>query len=340
MQISDEDFFQQYPELHHYTTFDGLQGILRSNSIWATKFNALNDRSEIIHFRDRLIPELAEAIKPLALKLRGESFSQKRKYDKAGGLYMVALNEARNYVNAFYSTSFFGNPGSTPFAVPYISSFCCHSNDSAYEQANGLLSQWRGYATTEPCAIVFDSKEISKLLRKEITKYDYAHLQVSKVTYNSHDLAFSSEYSEIIEGLSKALSELFVNGKADDQKLNTTMIELLSATTRFKHRGFMEEREVRIVACPKSSELNEKFIAEIGIDAKTSTKIKPTQSRKFFNSDGSADYIALFDTLKKKIPIKRIIIGPCKEQSDLTKKIRTFVGNNIEIRKSETPFIN
>ena len=35
--------------LHHYTNAAGLQGILKSKSLWASDWNFLNDRSELVY---------------------------------------------------------------------------------------------------------------------------------------------------------------------------------------------------------------------------------------------------------------------------------------------------
>ena len=43
---------EQYPELLHYTTAAGLNGILRSGSLWASHASFLNDAEEITHFFD------------------------------------------------------------------------------------------------------------------------------------------------------------------------------------------------------------------------------------------------------------------------------------------------
>jgi hypothetical protein len=44
--LGNEDF---PATLYHYTSVDGLLGILRSKRIWATDIRFLNDRSEFFH---------------------------------------------------------------------------------------------------------------------------------------------------------------------------------------------------------------------------------------------------------------------------------------------------
>ena len=51
--IADLEFLSTHPELHHYTTFAGLEGIVRSNTIWASHFSDLNDATEVILSENR-----------------------------------------------------------------------------------------------------------------------------------------------------------------------------------------------------------------------------------------------------------------------------------------------
>ena len=44
-----------YARLYHYTTLQGVFGILETKQLWATHCRFLNDYSEIVLFRDRLI---------------------------------------------------------------------------------------------------------------------------------------------------------------------------------------------------------------------------------------------------------------------------------------------
>ena len=61
---------QLYPELLHYTTLDGLRGILSSGCLWATDASCLNDSSEITHFFDeRLRTLLLEEARKYAIEL-------------------------------------------------------------------------------------------------------------------------------------------------------------------------------------------------------------------------------------------------------------------------------
>jgi hypothetical protein len=54
------------PELFHYTNLNGLNGILESNSLWATHFSQLNDQTEVMLLQRSVTKKLASRLKPNA----------------------------------------------------------------------------------------------------------------------------------------------------------------------------------------------------------------------------------------------------------------------------------
>lgn len=58
-----------YEKLYHYTTWGGLLGILQTKTLCATHYKFLNDYSEIVLFKDKLIsliiPHVREACEKL-----------------------------------------------------------------------------------------------------------------------------------------------------------------------------------------------------------------------------------------------------------------------------------
>ena len=47
-----------YKKLYHYTTWDGLLGILQTQTLWATHYKFLNDFSEFAMMREKFIEHL------------------------------------------------------------------------------------------------------------------------------------------------------------------------------------------------------------------------------------------------------------------------------------------
>ena len=58
-----------YPELFHYTTLGGLEGILKSQSLWATHYQDLNDSQEMIYakqvLKKHVVPYLINQIEQM-----------------------------------------------------------------------------------------------------------------------------------------------------------------------------------------------------------------------------------------------------------------------------------
>ena len=53
--MSDEpNVSEEYPELHHYTDWNGLEGIFTSRTLWATLFSQFNDYTETTHLEELL----------------------------------------------------------------------------------------------------------------------------------------------------------------------------------------------------------------------------------------------------------------------------------------------
>jgi hypothetical protein len=120
-----ESYFNEppAPSLHHYTTQSGLLGILRTDQLWASHHQYLNDRREYRHALDILNDEfdrLTKADKSLGIPLammrevakrtqtvnvcvacfseRGDALSQWRAYGGAGA--SVAIEFAGSYLRS------------------------------------------------------------------------------------------------------------------------------------------------------------------------------------------------------------------------------------------------
>lgn len=246
------DLASTHPELHHYTTFAGLKGITESNTLWATHFLDLNDSQEVVHLREPLTAVLNNVFREVLRTRQRESLRLRRIISNEGGLERTALTTAEAFVQTLYETTF-GGMSSGPFAEPFITSFCSHGADQAYERENGLLSQWRGYGKDGGFCIVFDTAILSELLvQDEFKAYFYVHLNMGSAHYAVPDIPVETVFPDIPKFCGLYLNRMI------DQKLEEA-VELftpfISGATLFKHQGFKEEREVRIVAMPGSQRL-------------------------------------------------------------------------------------
>src|SRR5262245_58881475 len=150
--------------LFHYTTAEGLLGIIRDCCLWATHADFSNDTSEckliVQHLKpvleaehSEIIPKLSEVgiLKPELLQKHGTGF-----FDTQAQKTIETILMSINNLDPIY-----------------ITSFCIHDKESEAEQyQHGLLSQWRGYARGG-FAIEFDEYGLGALNQEEEKKWDY-----------------------------------------------------------------------------------------------------------------------------------------------------------------------
>jgi hypothetical protein len=151
----------------------------------------------------------------------------------------------------------------------YVTAFCTASD--VWVSQNGLLSQWRGYGQDGGYAIVFNTNGLSSLLEN-----DAKHYHDSEETLVFGDV----QYDEGIEGLSFVCDEQVLDHV---QRVRECFAECLrhkkpwqdygafdSIAVLFplwKHRGFKEEREVRIVVGePKIAKSSGNVFVDLGFD--------------------------------------------------------------------------
>jgi len=320
-----------HKHLYHYTNFDGLRGIFESQTLWATHFKGLNDSSEIELMRPLLKEKLFEHFNAIMRKLANESPSNRIRLEKQGGITKASRTEAKNYTDYLYKKMFSGAVDEVPATEPYILSFCAHPDDDDYVKKNGLLSQWRAYGGEGGYALVFDTRLLMECLGDESKNYQYFYFYIGDVLYNNQSDKFETVFADLDTGLkdwATALSE------CNDPPIEKVIEHLFKAATRFKHRGFEEESEVRVSAAPLS-----KAIAEANTEIFRYENLKPIQYRK--KGDDQVQYIALNEVPKKKpLPIIRIIIGPQRDQKQRAKDVKKLIGKkNIDIVCSETPYL-
>jgi hypothetical protein len=119
-------FREFLPEtLFHYTSWNGLYGVVSSGKLWGTNYRYLNDLSEIDYGRELALETVRE---------RGQA---------ASGHVQPLLEEVKDRLN-----------GTSGAADVYVTCFCATED---------LLSQWRGYGSvSDRFCVGFDSSPVSK----------------------------------------------------------------------------------------------------------------------------------------------------------------------------------
>lgn len=214
--------------LYHYTSLEGLLGIIKDKAIWATNILYLNDASELKYSIDLLKEELIQYGK-LHLKNRIIDIDSKIEHI----FYEIVMENIANLI-----------PKTAPFSF-----FIC-----SFSEEKDLLSQWRGYC---PKGIGFSLgfkfsklRESAKPFRFEPCIYE-EEKQISEIR-NIIKIT-SSQFATEIEPNWKEAWDL--KGK---QLAADLILKFMELAPTFKHPKFKEEKEWRIIASlqtKKSTEL-------------------------------------------------------------------------------------
>ena len=318
-----------YEKLYHYTTWDGLLGILQTKTLWATHYRFLNDYSEIVLFRDKLISLILPYVREAYEKLLEQSPHIEQKINQEGGLGQVIQHDTEVFVDAQYRA--------TCRDDIYILSFC-GQHKNPHVNSNGLLSQWRGYGAGGGFALVFNTQKLEEMMEIEAKRFEYSAGHLSDLIYSDDENKFKEELSEDISIIVDVLKKVYNHAKLREKEkadLNG-YISFVNCITRYKHYGFSEENEVRVVVLP--TVLDQEFLKIASTDG---VILKPEKERKFRSKNGHlVPYIELFNSPDIELPIEKIIVGPHKEKEARSAALRVMQRNtNIEITCSDIPFV-
>jgi hypothetical protein len=326
LRIAEPRLLLAHPELHHYTRWPALEAIWQHQTFRAGYYKDLNDTTEITRLRTPLQQAVTARFTTHLRTAQKGSFALRRKIEKAGGLFAVAQGEAARLVGALYEISF---EQADAVAIPYITSFCGHPAGS-YEQRNGLLSQWRGYGQGGGYCLVLDTKALAERIGEECDKNYFVHASLGEAVYAVDDLKVEDHYGEILD-----LCDTFLNCIIEDTDPDATLQAAfgpwITAVTRFKHQGFREEDEVRLVAIP-AAPVTVKAVRELHPHA----LLKPLTR---IEQQGGRSFITLFEGLPQGLPVTRIIVGPSIHQRDNILRVRELTAGKVPVFASETPFI-
>lgn len=260
-------------KIYHYTDLNGLKGIIESGSLWATHFSFLNDSNELIHGMNCL---------ENALQYLRDDFNPKT---------LTFIEQALTHFRMHRA------------AHVYNLSFCLEPD---------LLSQWRGYGSSQGVCLEFDDEEL-------IASLELTHYQVFKnrVIYTKED--------STVEARNEILA--FFNAPEVQSAMSQDVMYELSYAAKlahslppfFKNDGFKEEQEFRMVILPDG----------------------PFEGVNFrVNDNGLVPYLIV--KAKDKLPLKSIRIGPRSNRSMMMEGISFLLQskgyNSTRISFTETPF--
>ena len=327
LRIAEPKLLQDHPELHHYTRWSALEAIWRTQSLRATHYHSLNDTMEITHLRTPLTNAITARYRRLLMEKQKESFAIRRRIEHAGGLLAVAADEAAQLVSALYEISFEQDDA---VAVPYITSLCGQRVGS-YEQKYGLLSQWRGYGSGDGFCLVVDTVKLATLVGQECDTHYFVHASLGEAMYAADDSKLETLFPAILDVCDEYL-RCVLEKRSPGHTLESAFGPWITAATRYKHQGFREENEVRLVVIPASSGKVE-AVRRVHPEA----LLKPLTA---IESRDGHPFITLFRQVSgHKLPIVRIIVGPSRDQAQNIRRVKELTADTIAIVGSETPFI-
>lgn len=206
---------------------------------------------------------------------------------------------------------------------------------------HGLLSQWRGYSRDGGYAIVFDTASLSQLLGEAGKKWENGgDLFGGDVVYSSDpNQKIMEEFGES-EILIKNYFSAFLKADGSSKKLENQMYPALTqCACLYKHWGFKEENEVRVIAIPNNK--------EVCALARSEGIIVNEMPRGHFMRTGTlVPFIDLFKGITsvptKCLPIKRIIVGPHPSKKERIRAVEILLdkyGIKADVSASEIPYL-
>jgi hypothetical protein len=221
---------------------------------------------------------------------------------------------ARDLVNALYGATF---DGAAVYSAidPYLFSFSTHGEDTAFDREHGIRSQWDGYAGPEGYCLVFDIAAVAQMLKREGEARYWTWLMLEPVRYA--DRPVEEIFPELVLGSADTLRR-FIDGEILPEM---AIPEFLRGTTLLKGVSYKSEREVRIVAIPGTAETARYAAKEYPDQFDATAPLPDVKTRP----DTGKRYVALFDRLGLRLPIKRVIVGPGAQQKERAERAQSIL---------------
>ena len=303
--------------LFHYTTGNGLLGILQNNEIWSTAYYCTNDESELNATRN-ILTHL----------FRNKTWEMIKKEDDRFKIISSRGVDIRDYADGFEQRII----NHTLYILcVYIT--CFYKPKTKEDFYHGLLSQWRGYGPDGGYAIQFNRTKLRKNIKK---------VSKSGVEYDLQNIFYSQKNKFKDIGLKH--SDKFINAYLDyiDNFINLAFTDkpwpspianltggpiesLLDFLIHTKNEHFKEERECRMSVLEPISAQSAKL--PVNYFNRNGMLVPYVKTPKEFNIIECIDWI---------------IVGPGPRIVNRYNSIRQMVRNmglKIEVRPSGIPFI-
>ena len=312
------DLFEKYQYLLHYTSYDAFVNIINSGSIWAGSIAYQNDSSEFLFGMDKISPKLREIY--LSVYNRKPNPDIERLPDPLKE--EILESDLRNIIAGPQELCFHDRKTSVSFPV-YIASYYGYDEADSKNQHNvmedGLLSMWRGYGKNDGVAIVFDSEKIQECIKLEQERYQYNTISMEHVIYEKEGILFENEFKESIKVISEAMPSVFLpkREQVDLDAIKEYLFSIYSIACFYKHGGFSEEKEIRLLAMP----WNQHYFDSMTPEQREEFGNKPHRESFFHTDLPIGRFISLFGGEAGRRTfldsIYKIIIGPLSANQDI-----------------------
>lgn len=317
--VCSAETVSRHPELYHYTNLGGFEGIVGSQTLWCSHYREMSDANEVLLMRDLLPPAVAPRMDAIVASLNRH---MRRLWEKSGG----GAKTARDLVNALYAATFDGKSVYSALDA-YLFSFSTHAADSEFDRENGIRSQWDLYAGPEGYCLVFDISEVARVLGREMDARYWARLTLDPVRYA--DRPVEEIFPELVHASADTLRQFIF----DQVKLpEMATMTFLAGATLLKGAAYKSEREVRIVGIPGTTKMAARAAKEYPAQFDASAPLPEVRLR----SGTGRRYIALFEGLGLRLPIKRVIVGPGARQAERMDRARSLF-SEVPITLSRCP---
>lgn len=298
--------------LFHYTTADGLIGIITNNELWSTAYYCTNDDRELLEVKG-IFKKIFNSYKPTEEKY-------KKILDNTFGLD-VLYEKIENFIFSEFFSVF----------CAYITCFSKPYDVSSY--SNGILSQWRGYGDDGGYSIQFNYKKLREYFYS-INRDGFSNFEEVSYKRVDHTNEILSKFKDEIYKSFETFLNKFKNNKYEN--LETLFVELwnrmgmdavmeiIKFSIYDKNSHFFEERECRL------SLIEPKEV------------MRGTHNTYYYNRHGQiVPYKKILEDIKGCIDA--VIIGPNSRMDSRKTAVEHLLLANglkdVEVRASEIPFV-
>jgi hypothetical protein len=270
--------------------------------------------------RDLLPPALVPQIDAIAKTLNPEA---RRLWDATG----AGAEFARVLISELYGKIF---DGAAVYSAmdPYLFSFSTHAEDSSFDREHGIRTQWDKYAGSEGYCLVFDTAAVAHMLKQEGDARHWTWLMLKLVRYG--DQRVEDIFPELVHASADTVRRFVVDGVSVPEIM--PLPEFLKGATLLKSACYKSERELRIVAIPGTAERAKYATEEYPDQFDANAPLPDIKTRP--NTDKR--YVALFDGLGLRLPVKRVIVGPGARQEERAERARSMLGD-VPVTMSRCP---